>query len=101
MQLIRHEVDQCETLTDCFSCVNSGDPICGWCALSGVCSRGRDCGTRMDGAGVPQRVFAVTNSACPTIERSTPPVIYLQQLQVSSFPSQIPSPLLIMFDMFV
>ena len=77
-----HRVDQCGSLTDCYSCVTSNDPICGWCALPGTCARSSECQSVSDSGGVTRRVFVQNEFMCPRIEASTPSVIHIEQLQV-------------------
>ena len=77
-----HRVDQCGSLTDCYSCVTSNDPICGWCALPGTCARSSECQSVSDSGGVTRRVFVQNEFMCPRIEASTPSVVHIEQLQV-------------------
>jgi len=84
LQLVRHPVDQCSTLTSCDDCAGSIDPICGWCGLQAECAQLADCPEVNDNDGVPQRVFVQEDYLCPRIERTDPRVIHLQQLEVST-----------------
>ena len=43
LQLLRFEVDDCHSFTDCGSCVGSGDSLCGWCVLERKCSSHEVC----------------------------------------------------------
>ena len=36
-------LENCATNEDCTSCVNSGNPLCGWCVLENKCSRQSQC----------------------------------------------------------
>ncbi|XP_072327378.1 plexin-B2-like [Scyliorhinus torazame] len=36
-------VQECDSYKSCESCIASGDPYCGWCAMEGICSRKSNC----------------------------------------------------------
>lgn len=43
MQVILVNSDSCGSHGNCSACIGSGDPLCGWCVLEGVCSRSSVC----------------------------------------------------------
>ena len=78
VQLFKHPVDQCQSLTDCNSCLTSNDPICGWCALSRKCIRSAEC-LEVEN----QRVFVAEQSLCPVIDSADPAILHLERITVS------------------
>ena len=79
-QVFRHTVDMCNTFTSCSECLTSGDPICGWCPLSGMCTRQSNC------ANVPPvstPIWLTDNNTCPSISAIDPSIVYFPQLNVS------------------
>ena len=77
-QLFKHPVDQCQSLTDCNSCLTSNNPICGWCALSRVCIRSSEC-LEVEN----RRVFVAERSLCPAIDSADPAILHLERITVS------------------
>lgn len=42
-QVHKIPLESCSNITDCLSCSESADPLCGWCSLEGRCSRKPHC----------------------------------------------------------
>ena len=80
IQLFNHTVDVCNDFTSCTECLTSGDPICGWCPLSGTCTRQSSC------ASVPPAnspIWLTDNATCPRIAVVDPSIVYIPELEVS------------------
>ena len=83
-QVHRHTVDMCGSYSSCDTCTSSPDPVCGWCVLHGHCTRQSLCPPVQDKNGVQQTVWLQVSGECPVITMATPPVIYLEDITVSS-----------------
>ena len=73
----------CHTFTSCSKCLTSGDPICGWCPLSGMCTRQSNCPSV---APVTTPIWINQASSCPAIETISPEIVYIPDLSVSWLP---------------
>jgi plexin A len=80
LQLLRHSVDMCHTFTSCSECLTSGDPVCGWCPLSGACTRQSNCPSV---APVNSPIWINQASSCPAISMISPEIVYIPDLSVS------------------
>nr|XP_036846913.1 plexin-B3 isoform X1 [Manis javanica] len=69
-QVDRVPVAACPQFSDCTSCLQARDPLCGWCVLQGRCTRKAQCGQ----AAQPSRWLwsCEENSHCPHIQSLLP-----------------------------
>ena len=70
-QIYHLSVDNCGTHSSCVSCVQSANPLCGWCSTEGRCMPTDSCST----AGT----FTSHNNAssCPAITNVSPEQAYI------------------------
>ena len=70
-QIYRLSLDNCGTHSSCVSCVQSANPLCGWCSTEGRCMATDSCST----AGT----FTGHNNAssCPAITNVSPEQAYI------------------------
>ena len=43
MQVIQIPIANCSSLSDCTSCLDNGNPLCGWCVVENKCSQKNEC----------------------------------------------------------
>ena len=82
-QVTRHSVDMCGSYSSCEECAFAPDPVCGWCALRGQCTRESLCTPLSDNNNVLRTVW-LNNGSCPLVTNAAPSVIYHEDLSVSN-----------------
>ena len=77
-QIYRLSLDNCGTHSSCVSCVQSANPLCGWCSTEGRCMPTDSCST----AGT----FTGHNNAssCPAITNVSPEQAYIVNNETAS-----------------
>jgi len=64
-KLVKVPVAECETYSNCSSCISSNNPYCGWCVLSNRCSTEEQCDNSQQEIhwkrGTPAQCITITN----------------------------------------
>ena len=81
MQVTKIPVADCETHLSCDSCLEGGNPLCGWCLLEKRCSRNHSC--RNSAIEHTRWIQANTTNImeCPRVSTINPTEILADSLQ--------------------
>ncbi|XP_060579456.1 plexin-A2-like isoform X2 [Ruditapes philippinarum] len=91
-KLMKMKLYNCSQYTTCNSCLQAGNPYCGWCSLENKCSLKKDCAS--NDQVLRWLPYSGSNNSCPSITSVIPKQIQKEyshsrsiQLNVSNLPS--------------